>query len=914
MLLMLFLVCTGFSLGILLAWRLLLPMRSLVVWATGIGCYGIGVLLIALRGTIPDLLSLVVANLLQLCCYGLFWIGLSLHLKKKPWYRTIILILLIFIPIYSWFCWGVPDIALRTVLIRIFILTLLAGASFTLLHGRSASLSTMEKVLTGALALDVCFRVLILALQLVNMSHLEPIQKNMVAAISSMTSMTTMIAWGVVFVLLALERVTLELHQTVSEREEQIELNTLHQQRLQALLDISQFQAQDTQQLLDFALGKVMQITASQFGYIYHYHEDRQEFVLNSWSNGVMPACSVTNPQTVYQLGKTGIWGEAVRQRKPILINDFAAANPLKKGYPEGHVHLSRFMTVPIFDLNQQIVAVIGVANKQKPYTDQDIQQLELMMAEVWRITKRLELEMKLIHAGREWQTTFDAISDSVSLLDAEQRVLRCNQASTKLFKRDFKEILGSHCCTLVHGADHPIEDCPMLRAMKSRRSEKQLIFEGGRWLHVTVDPLLDDKGTVTGAVHIVRDDTERVASEQSRLELLSMLEAVQNELYVFRPDDLQFEYVNQCAQRNLGYSMQQLLAMTTLDLKAAYSRQQFVQMIAPLVSGATPFMRFETSHRRADGSSYPVEVNLQMVETHAGQRCLAVIHDITERKESEKSLIELHSQLLQSEKMASIGQLSAGIAHEINNPMGFINSNLGTLEKYVEKFDRYIALLEKLLQDSSDEQGRQEAAALRKALKLDYVLQDIVQLLHESADGAERVMKIVQDLKIFARSDTAQIARADLNQSLDSTINIIWNQIKYVADLKKEYGDLPKIACNVQQINQVFMNLLVNASHAIQDKGDDVLGTITVRTWFDDDNVFISVSDTGCGIPPEVQRRIFEPFFTTKEVGKGTGLGLSISYDIIKKHGGEITVDSTEGAGTTFTVRLPLEKEKSKP
>jgi len=679
-----------------------------------------------------------------------------------------------------------------------------------------------------------------------------------------------------------------------------------NEQRLHALLDISQYQAKNIQELLDYALQKVIEITQSRFGYIYHYHEEQQEFILNSWSKEVMPACAVADPQTVYHLEKTGIWGEAVRQRRPILINDYAAADPLKKGYPEGHVHLSRFLTVPLFDSEHSIVAVVGVANKELPYSDQDMQQLELMMSEVWRITKRLELEMKLIHAGHEWQTTFDSISDSVSLIDADQQVLRCNLASTRLFKQDFKDIIGQHCWQLVHGTDHPIADCPMKRALQSCKTESQLIFENDRWLYVTVDPLLDEAGKVTGAVHIVRDETERVTADQALLELLSMLEAVQNELYVFRTDTLQFEYVNNSALKNLGYSMSQLLQMTPLDIKP-FNRQEFIQLIAPLVSGEKQLLQFETTHQRADGSSYPVEVNLQIVTTHAGDRYLAVIHNSTERKQAAQSLREAHAQLLQNEKMASIGQLSAGIAHEINNPMGFINSNLSTLEKYIEKFDRYINYLEEALQESGSQQRQQAAAQLRSSLKLDFVQRDIRQLLDESSDGAERVMKIVQDLKTFSRSDTSQVARADLHQCLDSTINIIWNQIKYVAELRREYGDLPKVICNVQQINQVFMNLLINATHAIEEKGTEELGSITVRTWAENDSVFIAFSDTGCGIPEEVRSRIFDPFFTTKEVGKGTGLGLSISYDIIYKHGGELTVRSLVGQGTTFTVQLPI-------
>jgi len=192
--------------------------------------------------------------------------------------------------------------------------------------------------------------------------------------------------------------------------------------------------------------------------------------------------------------------------------------------------------------------------------------------------------------------------------------------------------------------------------------------------------------------------------------------------------------------------------------------------------------------------------------------------------------------------------------------------------------------------------------AEQRKRLKMDYILEDIPQLIAESLEGAQRVRKIVQDLKSFSRVDESEHKRVDINECLDSTINIVWNEIKYVATLEREYGDIPPLLCYPQQINQVFMNLLVNAAHAIEGKG-----VIRVRTWREGDSLCVAVSDTGCGIAPEIQKRIFEPFFTTKEVGKGTGLGLSISYDIIRKHQGDIVVESEPGKGSTFTVKLPL-------
>ena len=259
-------------------------------------------------------------------------------------------------------------------------------------------------------------------------------------------------------------------------------------------------------------------------------------------------------------------------------------------------------------------------------------------------------------------------------------------------------------------------------------------------------------------------------------------------------------------------------------------------------------------------------------------------------------------SQMLQREKMASIGLLAAGVAHEINNPMGFISSNLVTLGKYTERLVGFVNAQAELLKSPDSAAKSAELEEQRRKIKLDYITEDVTQLIEESLDGAGRVKKIVQNLKTFSRGDDTERTQADLNECLDSTINIAWNEIKYVATLKKEYGTLPPLLCYPQQLNQVFMNLLVNAAHAIEGQGE-----ITVRTWGDEEHVWIAIRDTGNGIPEEIRGRIFEPFFTTKEVGKGTGLGLSISYDIVKKHGGEILVESEQGKGTTFTLKLPV-------
>lgn len=284
-------------------------------------------------------------------------------------------------------------------------------------------------------------------------------------------------------------------------------------------------------------------------------------------------------------------------------------------------------------------------------------------------------------------------------------------------------------------------------------------------------------------------------------------------------------------------------------------------------------------------------------------------LHDMTAIKKvyeelgaAYEKLKTTHHQLVQQEKMASIGQLAAGVAHEINNPMGFISSNLETLGKYADRLRQFMAVQDEVLKGVADPEAIGMLAEARKRLKIDYVLDDIPALVAESNDGAVRVRTIVQNLKGFSRTDLAEMEPANINECLERAISIAWNELKYKVTLERDFGELPTVNCYPQQLGQVFLNFLVNAAHAIEQHGE-----IKVSTRVGEGNVLISVTDTGCGIPAENIDRIFEPFFTTKEIGTGTGLGLAISYEIVKSHGGTIDVDSQVGRGTTFTVRLPI-------
>ncbi|MFC3283508.1 ATP-binding protein [Litchfieldella rifensis] len=261
------------------------------------------------------------------------------------------------------------------------------------------------------------------------------------------------------------------------------------------------------------------------------------------------------------------------------------------------------------------------------------------------------------------------------------------------------------------------------------------------------------------------------------------------------------------------------------------------------------------------------------------------------------EKLEKANNQLVQSEKLAAIGQLAAGVAHEINNPIGYVSSNLKTLTDYVQDLLRIIDAADEV----TDIEGLQQ---LKRTLEYEYIRSDIESLISESGDGLERVKKIITALKDFSHIDEEKFRLADLHRGIDTTLNVVQSELKYKADVVKEYDELPEVECILSQINQVVMNLLVNSAHSIEE-----FGLITLRTGSDDEWAWFEVEDTGTGIEPDLLNRIYEPFFTTKPVGKGTGLGLALSYNIVQKHHGRIKVFSEIGKGTRFCVWLPIKQ-----
>ncbi|MCP4076106.1 MAG: response regulator [Gammaproteobacteria bacterium] len=306
-------------------------------------------------------------------------------------------------------------------------------------------------------------------------------------------------------------------------------------------------------------------------------------------------------------------------------------------------------------------------------------------------------------------------------------------------------------------------------------------------------------------------------------------------------------------------------------------------------------------------------EWNLEKQRTALG-RALKKINKNLETKVKKQA-----SMIVQADKMASIGILAAGVAHEINNPIAFVNSNLSAIKEYTQKILLLNREYESLLSHASDNKSREERKMLSKLDKFksenqtDFIMEELQSIADESLDGIGRIKTIVKNLKNFSHIDEAQFKDIDINAEIDNTLKIIWNELKYKVKIVKRYGSLPKVRCYPQKISQVFMNLLINAGQAIDKKG-----TIGIATRiFNSDKkpkdqfVQIKIADTGCGIPKANLSKLFDPFFTTKPVGEGTGLGLSIVYEIIQAHDGWIQATSDPGKGSCFTIRLPMtEKE----
>ena len=573
-------------------------------------------------------------------------------------------------------------------------------------------------------------------------------------------------------------------------------------------------------------------------------------------------------------------------------------------------------------------------------------------------------VQTSLLNMSQVLNQILDSDPVATFVVDAEHRVTHWNRACEQLTGRDWWDMQGVIDKGMVfYGAERPLL-CDLIvdgagaealevlyhgniRASKISEGafEAESFFpnfgESGLWLFFTAAPLRNSEGKVVGAIETLQDVTQRRNAEdelmrhRNQLELLvsertAELDSTNRELSAFMENAS--VGILAIADRRIVRHNKKFAEMFLTEGQSAAGRatadffctpadyEEFASIAFPKLAEGRPFQH-EMMLCRLDGK----QLWVQMIgyvsnaddpaagawwllqdrsEVQRAQEALET--NYARLKETNHRLEEAQNQLLQSEKMASIGQLAAGVAHEINNPIGFVNSNLNSLKHYVDDLLRLIADYESM-EAQLEPEARQRLQAAKKDVDLQYMLEDLPVLLRESADGLGRVKRIVQDLKDFSRVDNSDWAEADLNAGLDSTLNVVLNEVKYKADVVKHYSVLPPVRCLAAQLNQVFMNFIINAAHAIESRGIITLSSGHCGAW-----VWIEVADTGSGMSEEVQRRIFEPFYTTKPVGKGTGLGLSLSFSIVQKHKGTIKVKSEPGKGSAFRVWIPVDPEGS--
>jgi phosphate/phosphite/phosphonate ABC transporter binding protein len=404
---------------------------------------------------------------------------------------------------------------------------------------------------------------------------------------------------------------------------------------------------------------------------------------------------------------------------------------------------------------------------------------------------------------------------------------------------------------------------------------------------------------------------------QQFKLSLDQILDCV----FMFEPDSLRFIYVNRGAINQVQYSLEELLNMTPLDIKPDFSEESFRQFITPLLKGEKDSITFTTNHRAKDGQLIPVEIFLQYVSSkNLGGRFVAIVRDITKRIEETRKKENLQARLLHAQKLESVGQLAAGIAHEINTPTQFIGTNINFLDEVFDDLAVFIEQMEQIAEKSPKEIKDKITEAL-DVMDWEYLAEEIPQAIRQSREGVKRVSSIVLAMKEFSHPGSREKEPRDLNKIIETTVTVARNEWKYVADIQFELDqDLPLVPLLSDEMGQVILNMIINAAHAIGEKlgeiPEDNKGTITITTRKKKHHVELRIRDTGTGIPEEAQPRIFDPFFTTKKVGKGTGQGLAISHDVItEKHGGSIHFTTEESRGTEFIIKLPIKaKTTSKP
>jgi two-component system NtrC family sensor kinase len=527
-----------------------------------------------------------------------------------------------------------------------------------------------------------------------------------------------------------------------------------------------------------------------------------------------------------------------------------------------------------------------------------------------------LRVHSELAHERDLLRILLDNIPDYIYFKDADSRFIRINKAMASRFGLDDPEAArgwsDAEFFDPQTAARHREDDQMMLKSGLPNLSEFEQITRSNvsRWMATTKVPVKGGSPAAPLIVGISRDITEWKETmedlKRSEASFRLLFSAIPFPACVCDAETLKILEVNTASSVTYGYSPDEFRGMCISDFLPASDREGLKRRLETLGSGNLVSGTWKVLTK--DGRTLEMESAIHLLEFHGRSTFLCIAQDISEKKRMELDL--RHAQ-----KLEAVGQLASGIAHEINTPIQYVGDNLrflcDTFKDRQAVLVQYERLLGAVMAGEIPPGLIDEVNAAREDADLEYLALEVPKAFEQSLDGVERVATIVRAMKAFAHPGSNEKMRADLNKALSDALIVARNEVKYVADVVTDFGELPPVLCNVGDLNQVFLNLLVNAAHAIGDvvKKSDARGEIRVRTRYENNEALISISDTGCGIPAAIQSRVFDPFFTTKEVGKGTGQGLAIARNIIvEKHGGRITFEPNLPQGTTFLVSLPVD------
>ncbi len=526
-----------------------------------------------------------------------------------------------------------------------------------------------------------------------------------------------------------------------------------------------------------------------------------------------------------------------------------------------------------------------------------------------------MKAQEELAHERDLLRVLLDNVPDSIYFKDPESRFIRVNRAQCDLLgvrteaeavgRTDFDFFDESHARAAYEDEREIVRSgTPMVSKVERVAAEGNV-----RWMTSTKVPVKDASGSVHLIVGVSRDCTDwkeaEEALQKSEESLRCMFAAIPLAVWVYDSRTLEILEVNPAAVGRYGYSAEEFLA---LKMPAIYADEELTRLAQALESENPEVQtRSAWKHKTKDGRVLDVEIGAHALEFRGRNAVVVAAQDVTERKQLE---MELHH----AQRLESVGQLAAGIAHEINTPIQYVGDNLRFMADSFQARTAVFGKYEQLRQAAEcGEVTPEMLAGLRQAIEdadIEYMNQEVPKAIAQSLDGVQRVATIVRAMKEFAHPGQKEKAAADINEALRSTLLVARNEYKYVAEVQTAYGSLPPVVCLIADMNQVFLNLVINAAHAIGDvmKQTKQKGTISIATWKDGDTAVIAIGDTGCGIPDKIRTRVFEPFFTTKPVGTGTGQGLAIARSIVvEKHGGTLRFEPNRPQGTVFYISIPL-------